>query len=555
MRRATKTVIIVLAVMALPAIPAIAIDFNGIAEPGGTGTPGTESEGPIEHVANIPYAGGSDVEFVTKTVSVCAPDGTCTNEARDYAIAGVLSQPARVIDITDPRAPVEVALLPCSMNQNDIQIWGDLVLQSADSTSGSCKRPDGSKTTATIGISNISDPRSPKLVGTLKEARGAHNATVHPTQPIVYISDSDLANLDGNGAQIHIWDFTDPTTPVKVQSWSYLPQHSPHDITFNAAGTRAYAASISHTEIINTENPKAPSLISVIPNEGISISHQADPTPDGRLLLVSDELGGGSAPTLSPGGPVHIYDISEERRPVKIGAFGNDATGSNGTSTSHVFRINPDGTTAAIAWYNDGVHVVDWSGAYGLNAAGSGANSKAGPYVIASMKLPNADTWSAKMWQERHPGYVFSNDMGRGFDVFYVPALAAPVFATGTIHVGGPATYQAGVNAVRTEIEEGNCSASPRTQGTDAWIEALPAGVSDGTYQVTAAAKPIQGHPQGYDLDVYFYNDKCELIGADEDSGDQEVADIPEASKYVVVANFRTGPARISLSVAKAPAF
>ena len=553
MRLGIRSAIVVLAVMALPAVPAIGIGYEGVPEPDGTGTPGVEQAGPIEHVANIAYAGGSDLEFVSKTISVCAPDGTCQNEVHDYAIAGVLSQAGRVIDITNPRAPVEVATLPCAMNQNDIQIWGNYVLQAADSTSGSCKRPDGTKTTATIGISDISDPRAPKLVGTLKEARGAHNNTVHPTQPIIYISDSDLANTDGGGAQIHIWDFTDPTKPVKVQSWSYLPQHSPHDVTFNATGTRAYAASISHTEIINTENPKAPSLVSVIPNEGISISHQSDPTPDGKLLLVSDELGGGSATTASPGGPVHIYDISEERRPVKIGAIGNDELGVNGVSTAHVFRINPDGTTMAIAWYNDGIHVVDFSGAYGVNAGGLGANSKAGPYLIASMKMPNADTWSAKMWQEKHPGFIFANDMGRGFDVFYTPALAPPVFATGTIHAGSAATFYGGTSAIRTEIEE-SCSASPRTQGTDGWIEALPAGVSDGTYQVTATGKAIEGHPQGYDFDLYLYNDKCELIQADEDSGTDETADIPEGAKYVLVANFRVAPARVSLSVAKAPA-
>jgi len=27
------------------------------------------------------------------------------------------------------------------------------------------------------------------------------------------------------------------------------------------------------------------------------------------------------------------------------------------------------------------------------------------------------------MWQERHPGYVFANDISRGFDVFYLPSL------------------------------------------------------------------------------------------------------------------------------------
>lgn len=376
------------------------------------GTQELAAAGAIRHVKQIAYRNGSDVEFATKVVN---------GVERDFAFAGVLSAPVRVIDITNPEAPFQVAQVLCSLNQNDVQVTGDLLVMAADGT-GSCTMANGSaRSVRGFAVADISNPTAPKVVGTASISQGAHNVTVHPTQPLVYVSNSDLPGMP---AQIHVWDISNPASPTLVTNWSYGPVSPPHDITFNAAGTRAYAASITHIDIIDTTDARAPQLITTISDPAISIAHQADPTPDGRYLIVSDELGGGSVGPVCPGGGLHVYDLSvNERAPVKVGVFFSDTLGRTSVCTAHVFRINSDGRTMAIAWYNDGVHVLDFGGVLKANVAGVGAATGLGVKTLAAMKMPSADTWSAKMWQERHPGYVFANDMGRGFDVFHVPAL------------------------------------------------------------------------------------------------------------------------------------
>jgi hypothetical protein len=556
--------------------PALAGGGGGDPEAGGPGTPGITQGGDIQFVANIPYPYGTDEEFATFTVTklsdgatgtpVCQTnaDGSCMTDAsgntiyqteeRDFAFVGSENVSGYVIDITDPRTPVIVAPLPCRASQNDIQIWHNILLQSQDGTGGSCTKPSGGKQTqVTIGFSDISDPRAPKFLGKLTESRGAHNATVYPTQPIVYISNSDIPSTS---AVIHIWDFSNPAAPVKVQDWTINPAlaFSPHDITFNASGTRAYVAAIDHTDILDTTDPRNPSLISVIPNEGISISHQADPTPDGRYLLVSDELGGGGAPTASPGGPVHVYDLSVEQHPQKVGAIGNDCvvTSCDGAavhvSTAHVFRINPDGYTMSIAWYNDGVHVIDFSDIRGISAGGSGA-SGLGARTIAWIKMPNANTWSAKMWQSRHPGYVFANDINRGFDVFYVPELGPGFLATGAVHGANPATKTAS-GVVESEIEQ-LCDPPPRSQGSDGYAITLPPELGDGNH--TISVKGVSAAP--YDLDVWFKDADCvHMTGTGLQDGSDPSGRIPEGARFAVVDLYTGANVRFTATSAYSPA-
>jgi hypothetical protein len=332
----------------------------------------------------------------------------------------------------------------------------------------------------------------------------------------VYLSDSDLEQTTGN---VPIWDISNPAAPVLVTEFKHLVS-SPHDITFNADGSRAYAAAVTVTYILNTEDPKNPTVISTIPNEGISISHQADPTPDGRYLLVSDEVGGGAAGA-SPGGPVHIYDISNEAQPVKTGFVWDDCVGVSNTcegdtavpptSTAHVFRINPDGYTMAIAWYNDGVHVIDYASVRSAQAAGSGALTSIGPRTIGRMRMPNANTWSAKMWMERHPGYVFANDINRGLDVFFVPSMAQPGWAaTGSIAAGHPATKLGG--GASETAHTVTCDRGMPGHGVDARAIPISEEVAQGGHNISVKGKSAGA----YDLDVYWYNSECGWM----DSGD-----------------------------------
>jgi hypothetical protein len=549
------------AVLAAPAVARIGIPSDDQLA-AGAGTPGVLSGGDIRHVANIPYPYGTDEEFATFNVTklsdgatgtpVCATTsgGTCQVDAsgktiyqtedRDFAFVGSENVNGYVIDITDPEHPVSVASLPCHASQNDIQIWHNILLQSQDGTSGSCAKPTGGKQSqVTIGFSDISDPRNPKFLGKLTESRGAHNATVHPTQPIVYISNSDLPSTSD---VIHIWDFSNPAAPVKVQD--FAPNagsvFSPHDISFNAAGTRAYVAAVDHSYVLDTTDPKHPTLVGVIPNEGVSISHQFEPTPDGRYGLVTDELGGGGAPTASPGGPVHVYDLTAEQHPTKVGIIGNDCvviscdTGAPvHVSTAHVLRINPDGYTLAMAWYNDGVHVIDFSDMRGIALGGAGALTGLGARTIAWMKMPNANTWSAKMWQSRHPGYVFANDINRGFDVFYVPELGPGFLADGIAHVNNPAADTA-FGVTEQELQT-LCEAPPRSQGLDGYVVPIPADLADGAHRLTVKGKPVAaGAP--YDLSVYFYDQDCAYMsGTGLSAGADPAGLIPEGAKYASV--------------------
>ena len=549
--------------------PAAGLDVSGhvFDTNNGPGTPGFRSFGNITHVANVPSPSnqrGSDIEFVTKEVlklsegatgdPVCVPDETefdgCARgadgmiiyqtEERDFALAGTYGK-GQIVDVTDPENPVRVSVMPCNVSQNDIQVQGDLMFQAQDSASGSCTRADGTNQGAvTTGISDISNPRNPVFLGRFTHTRGSHNHTVHPTEPLVYVSDSDLANA-GLG-QIPIFDVSDPTNPTLVTTFGHLV-HSPHDVTFNADGTRAYAAAVSATYILNTEDPRAPSVISTIFNEGISISHQADPTPDGKFLLVSDELGGGSCCEPSPGGPIHVYDIRDETIPVKVGAFGNDCQvvacddgQATHVSTSHVFRINPDGYTMAAGWYNDGLHVFDFSSIRGVNAYGIGTTTNVMPRVIASIKMPNANTWTAKMWQERHPGYVFAND-ARGLDIFYMSDLDRGFMAYGTISGAHPGNYNAATGVTRNEWES-DCDYTPRTNGVDGWVARVPAELADGTHTLKA-----EGEGSGWDLDLYMYDASCFLLAGYETAAIDEEGEIPEGTAYVMVTNY-LGPSQ-----------
>ncbi|MGH2710183.1 MAG: LVIVD repeat-containing protein [Actinomycetota bacterium] len=533
--------------------------------------------GEIEHVANIPF-GGSDIEFASRVVTklsggatgdpVCKKDasGACLvdgsgdtiyeTEVRDFAVAGgypASSGGARIIDITDPRNPVAVGLTPCAISQNDIQIQGDLLLVAADGNY-SCKRPDGgNQPVAGTAVLDFSDPRNPTYISRLQYSRGSHNHTFVPGKPIVYLSDSDVASAGlGN---IPIWDISDPLNPVMKFEFK-LGAHSPHDITFNESGTRAYVAAVSLTYILNTENPIAPTLVSVIPNEGISISHQADPTPDGDYLLVSDELGGGAA-GLSPGGPVHVYDIRNELRPVKVGIIENDCaphvchplTDTIPTSTSHVFRINPDGYTMAIAWYKDGLGVIDFSSIRGANVAGTGTTSKFGAQVVAWIRMPNANTWAAKMWMERHPGYVFTNDIRRGFDVFYVPSMGPGFVAKGTIDAGHPGTYDAGTGITRTEFET-DCAYTPRANGVDAWVAKVPEALADGNHTMYAKGA---ANAAFYDLDMVFYDKDCNVKGTVGEIDVDTSGPIPAGTAYVLTSNWLGETVNLTLSAGITP--
>jgi hypothetical protein len=144
------------------------------------------------------------------------------------------------------------------------------------------------------------------------------------------------------------------------------------------------------------------------------------------VLVVTDERAGAAASAECPGGGLHVYDITGdlEQDPAKLGTwFIPGATVQDGTTcTSHVLRIYPEQEMLTIAWYAQGVRVLDISGLADVEgspvAVGSGEGvgmREVGHYVLA-----DSDTWSFKTNRIAADGsfYGYGNDLVRGFDVY-----------------------------------------------------------------------------------------------------------------------------------------
>jgi hypothetical protein len=429
----------------------------------------------VEHLANVPY----ELRYNSQQ-----PDGTDmelrTIGDRDYAFAGTYRNGLQIIDVTDPASPEIAAVYDCGVAQGDVQIFTKesaetvstapakargtgkglgaktetvtteriIVAYAADDYSASYTKPE-SRCFVENGIAEIrygtffvdvTDPTSPQTAGFVEFPKGSHNQTVHPSGDFLYNSNSELG--PGTGV-IEVVDISDLANPREVATLPLDTGLDSHDITFNADGTRAYSAAISHTLVIDTTDPANPSVIGRIIDPTINIHHQSDPIEvgDKTLLIVTDELAGAAGNGFCPGGGLHIFDITgdRERLPVKVGYFNipdaRPTAGASITCTSHVLKIHPDEMLMTIAWYAAGTRIVDLSGL---------AEPVPSMAEVGHAYFDDSDTWSAKALEVTRDGtfHVFANDMLRGFDVFAV-----------TLDRGAPPSGDAGLGQFLTPSE------------------------------------------------------------------------------------------------------
>jgi hypothetical protein len=111
-----------------------------------------------------------------------------------------------------------------------------------------------------------------------------------------------------------------------------------------------------------------------------------------------------------------------------------------------------------------------------------------------------------------------------------------PYTDSGTITTGNPAAGDpsglANVFGVTGTELNTTCVFPPASQGVDAWATKLPAGFSDGLHSVTVkgTSDPVVGH----DLDLYFLDSSCQLVGESATSAADESSVIPPGSVYVL---------------------
>lgn len=392
----------------------------------------------------IPDLVGTDIEFQER-------------QGRLLAFVASMGVGFKVVDITDPAHPLVIGVWDSPGWQNDIQVQGGLAILSNDlppdpnfPTCLDCGTFEG------IELVSVANPTLPLRITDLATDGGAHNTTLIGTT--AYISNPSRDAMD-------VVDVSDPAEPRVLVRYAsegscegspyecrvIAPgerDFDPHDITaltMPDKGHRLYVAAVRATFILDANDPFKVRVVSKIPNgdpaagyDNIEISHQSDPSPDGRLLVVSDERGGG-LDVGCPGGGLHVYDITAEANPKKLGVyFANTSAVTDGNCTVHNFRFLPDRSVLVTGWYTGGTWVVDMSGPSGDEEFD---NSDVNPgqrttwgRTLGFAIMPGADTWASKSPGLTADGrmFIYTNDMVRGMDVFeYTGSLPPPSKKTG----------------------------------------------------------------------------------------------------------------------------
>ncbi len=438
----------------------------------------------IAHLANVCGIVGTDIEFQSRT--------DARGKVRDFAFVGTMGAGTRIYDVTDPSHPFQAGGYADPGWQNDVQLAGDtlvltfdpLVVGAHTSTCLRQKSPTASATRGGVDIVRLQyDPVlnrfTTRLLGCYLNAisGGAHTATLNPT--------GEWLAVNTSSSGIEVVDLREDRIAFagKIES---ATTGTAHDVSFSADGGTLYAASpsgpggVGGAFIVDVSNvleqlpAQQPPRIGFISENAqgapgsrynLVTAHQADTSSDGKILVMTDERGGGLSQTACNTNPegiiggAHFYALAPiagrpetaaatPMAPVRLGTWfypnpllAVDALDpilaeqgrTERACTIHVFRNGGNGThgpgaTAAgfdglsrlpatqlvSAHYGAGVWWLDFSGP--SSSADGIAEDQFSDWANTRgwNVMPGADTWSAKEYK----GYIYAGDMVRGFDVY-----------------------------------------------------------------------------------------------------------------------------------------
>lgn len=279
-------------------------------------------------------AEGQGLSLVGEYVGGVAPWGGLAVNVRvqdQIAYLATYEDGLRIVDVTDPAAPVELGhVLP---EQGGSDIWNDVKL--IDGPGGGRYALMASSATALVVV-DVTDPGAPAIVAHAGTAfTNVHSVVVQGTR--VY-----LANIDTG---FEIWDVADPTAPVElggfVRSGSFL-----HDMFVR--GDRAYLNWWDGgMAIVDISDPANVVELGAFSDYGETSSHAAAVTTIGArdIAVHGDE---------QYGAHVHVVDVTE--------GLPSFATGIAEWQTRpwvSVHNFVVVGDRAYMTHYQDGIRVID----------------------------------------------------------------------------------------------------------------------------------------------------------------------------------------------------
>jgi hypothetical protein len=401
--------------------------------------PGASAGTPnLKHLANLPKPAPFDTE--TAFNSDLAFQGR-------YAYVGNYDG-FTVYDIGNPRRPNLAAQVVCPGSQNDVSVYGKVLVLSTDSR----RTDDSCASTATTDPANyweglkffdISNPRSPRYVASVETDCGSHTHTLAPSRDgrdlFVYVSsyapDPTLADCQPPHDKISIVKvpLRAPEQAAIVAEPVLFPDGGNpggptvratsgcHDITTYPSKDLAAGACMGDGILMDIRNRTAPRVISVVRDDvNFAFWHSATFNNAGTKVVFTDELGGGSGavcnPTVGPlKGADAIYDVTgrgDARQLVFRSYFKiprEQAATENCVAHNGSLIPVPGRDVMVQAWYQGGLSVIDFTDSANPREI---AWFDRGP--VNADRLVLGGNWSTYWYN----GYIYSSEIQRGFDVY-----------------------------------------------------------------------------------------------------------------------------------------
>ena len=357
----------------------------------------------------------------------------------------------QIWDVRDGQTPALASTIHCPGSQNDVTVNDGILVTSTDSrrTNDSCASestttPSDPSTWEGLKIFDVRNPYSPKYLASVRTDCGSHTHTVLPERDrlIVYVQSYDI------GAGRYLCDDTSPTGHDQISIVS-IPKRNPaaargrrpsRCCSRTAATTarparcgRPPAATTSPSTRRSTWRPaRAPARASSwtsatrcarrsssnIEDTNFAFWHSATISNDGKRVLFTDELGGGSQPTCNPTvgqrrGADAIYDITDPANPRFVSYFKIQRTQTNFENcVAHNGNLIPNKKGRDIliqSWYQGGVSIIDWTNPKKVKEL---AWFDRGPVDPARLVL--GGFWSSYFYN----GQIYGSEIQRGFDTF-----------------------------------------------------------------------------------------------------------------------------------------
>ena len=351
-----------------------------------------------------------------------------------------------IYDVRDPSNPTVAGQILCPGSQNDVTINDGILITSTDSrrtndgcSSTSTSTPGAPTTWEGLKVFDVRNPKSPRLLTSVRTDCGSHTHTVLPeaNRLIVYVQSYDVAagryRCDGAHDKISVVEVP-KRTPGKARVVS-TPVLFPdggnpgepggtqrattgcHDITVYQKIGLAAGACTGEGAIIDIKDPVNPKVIASVEDPNFAFWHSATISQDGKKVLFTDELGGGSQPTCnktvgSKRGADAVYDITDPANPKFMSYFKipREQTNFENCVAHNGNAIPVPGRDILIqSWYQGGVSIIDWTNGHSIKEL---AWFDRGPYNDTRLVL--GGFWSSYYYN----GHIYGSEIQRGFDVF-----------------------------------------------------------------------------------------------------------------------------------------